>query len=447
MMRPTEGETVTAQIADPPNVVYIHSHDTGRYVQPYGYAVPTPNTQRLAEEGALFRNAFSAAPTCSPSRAALLTGECPHCCGMFGLVNRGFDLELRGHHLVRTLNAAGYTTALAGTQHVARDIATIGYDQVFKSGDQDAGAISSVARDFLTSAPAEPFFLDAGFIDTHRPFPHSGEDDDPRYLRPPAPIPDTAATRRDMAGYIASARRLDAGIGAILAALDETGVAGRTLVICTTDHGPAFPAMKCNLTAHGTGVMLILRGPGGFTGGQVSDALVSQLDLYPTICDLAGIPHPEWLQGASLLPLIHGEQEHIHDAIFAEVSYHAAYEPMRSVRTDRWSYIRRFDGRDRPVLPNCDDGPSKTIWLETGWPDRPVAPEQLFDLAFDPQERANLAADPDHDAVRAEMATRLDQWMRETDDPLLRGPVPAPSGARLNNPDDRSTADPLSVVP
>ena len=65
-----------------PNVLYLHSHDTGRYVQPYGYDVPTPNIQRLAEQGILFRQAFCAAPTCSPSRAALLTGQCAHSSGM-----------------------------------------------------------------------------------------------------------------------------------------------------------------------------------------------------------------------------------------------------------------------------------------------------------------------------------------------------------------------------
>ena len=71
-----------------PNILYIHSHDTGRLTSPYGYSVPTPNLHRLASEGILFRQAFCAAPTCSPSRASLLTGECAHSNGMLGLVNR-----------------------------------------------------------------------------------------------------------------------------------------------------------------------------------------------------------------------------------------------------------------------------------------------------------------------------------------------------------------------
>ena len=101
-----------------PNIVYIHSHDTGRYVQPYGHAIPTPNIQSLAEKGVLFRNAFCANPTCSPSRAALLTGQWAHSCGMGGLANRGWSLPVPEHLIPYTLNKAGYITALAGFQHV-----------------------------------------------------------------------------------------------------------------------------------------------------------------------------------------------------------------------------------------------------------------------------------------------------------------------------------------
>jgi len=76
-----------------PNILYLHSHDTGRTIQPYGHAVATPHLQRLADQGVLFRRAFCAAPTCSPSRAALLTGQCPHSSGMLGLAHRGFRLN------------------------------------------------------------------------------------------------------------------------------------------------------------------------------------------------------------------------------------------------------------------------------------------------------------------------------------------------------------------
>ncbi|MCB0172753.1 MAG: sulfatase-like hydrolase/transferase, partial [Anaerolineae bacterium] len=110
------------------NILYLHSHDTGRYIQPYGHAVPTPHLQQLAEEGVLFRRAFSAAPTCSPSRACLLTGQSAHSNGMLGLAHRGFTLNDYHQHLVHTLRRAGYYSALVGIQHIAADTAAIGYD-------------------------------------------------------------------------------------------------------------------------------------------------------------------------------------------------------------------------------------------------------------------------------------------------------------------------------
>jgi arylsulfatase A-like enzyme len=249
-------------------------------------------------------------------------------------------------------------------------------------------------------------------------------------------------TRADMAAYIASARVLDDGVGAVLDALAASGRAEQTLVISTTDHGIAFPGMKGGLLDHGIGVSLIMRGPGGFTGGRVVDGMVSQIDLFPTLCELLAIPSPRWLQGASFLPLVRGERADGDEAVYAEVTYHAAYEPQRAVRTKRWKYIRRFGERRGPVLPNVDDSPSKDVWLAHRWCECILAAEQLYDLIFDPNEACNRAADPAYAAVRQEMANRLARWMFDTDDPLLRGPVSAPPGAAINDPNGASPGEP-----
>jgi N-sulfoglucosamine sulfohydrolase len=410
----------------PPNIVYLHSHDTGRYVQPYGHRVPTPNIQRLAEQGVLFRQAFSAAPVCSPSRAALLTGEYSHANGMLGLAHRGYRLTDYRHHLVHTLRDAGYTSALVGEQHLSIDPADLGYDRVVE-------VASNRARDVAPAAAAlrlpEPFFLSVGFFETHRDFPLA---DDARYTLPPANLPDTAATRADMAGFDASARALDDGVGTVLDALAED-----TLVILTTDHGLAFPGAKATLTDRGIGVMLIVRGP-GFRGGEVSDALVSQIDIFPTLCDLAGIERPAWLCGTSLL----GEPR---DAVFAEITYHAAYEPQRAVRTRRYKYIQRFDnGHQGPVLANIDDSPSKDYLLDHGLADRVLPAEELYDLVLDPSEAANIVAE--QPTIAAELRARLARWMEETDDPLLRGPVEPAAGTQLNHPQQRSPSDPTTTA-
>jgi len=420
-----------------PNILYIHSHDTGRYVQPYGHAVPTPNIQRLAEQGILFRQAFCANPTCSASRAALLTGRWPHCSGMIGLAHRGFKLNDYGQHIVHTLRRAGYHSVLAGVQHVAGPATDIGYDEILDIGpDARSPEFSEAVAEHIRGGMKQPFFLSVGYGLTHRVFPEPGVEEDERYCLPPAPLPDTPRTRHDMACFKAAARQLDEGMGTVLAALDAADLTGNTLVICTTDHGIAFPAMKCNLTHHGAGVMLILRGPGGFAGGKVCDALVSHVDVFPTICELLGMERPGWLQGESMMPLMRGEADEIREELFIEVTYHAAYEPMRAVRTKRHSYVRRFDGRCSPVLANCDASQSKDVWLEAGWKDIAPDAEQLYDLAFDPNEVRNLADEAAYAEVLNDMRGRLDRYMRQTDDPLLEGPVPMPEGTWANDPDD-----------
>src|SRR3954465_15718041 len=117
-------------MSDRPNILYLHSHDTGRYIQPYGHQVPTPNIQRLADQGMLFREAFCAAPTCSGSRACLLTGQWGHNNGMTGLAHRGWQLNDYNQHIVHTLRGAGYWSGLIGEQHLSVDPEILGYDRV-----------------------------------------------------------------------------------------------------------------------------------------------------------------------------------------------------------------------------------------------------------------------------------------------------------------------------
>lgn len=423
-----------------PNIIYVHSHDTGRYIQPYGYAVPTPNLQRFAQQGVVFRNAFSVAPNCSPSRSALVTGHAPHCNGMNGLAHRGFSLVDITQHILHTLRPAGYHSSLFGVQHVAKQPHDIGYDHVWVESGRAANVVQA-ARDFLQRVP-QPFYMEIGFFETHREFPHH-DDADITYCRPPAPVPDTPETRRDMAAFIASATILDDGIGVIMQALCEAGLVENTLMFYTTDHGPAFPGMKTTLTNHGIGVPLIVRGPGGFVGPQMIDAAVTHMDIFPTVCELVGLPAPAWLQGKSLLPLVRGDVDVLHAQLFAEVTYHAAYEPMRAVHTSRYKYIKRFDGRTTPVRPNVDDSPSKTLWHDHGWGERPIDSELLYDLMFDPHEAHNLVDDAHYADTLTDMRARLWCWMTETHDPLLAGVVPLPAGAQANDVDDYSPTGPL----
>lgn len=446
-----------------PNILYIHSHDTGRYIQPLGYPVSTGHLQSLAEEGVLFRANHCICPTCSPSRSALLTGTYPHENGMLGLTHRGFSLHDYGQHMAQVLGSFGYRTALSGVQHVASQESAaaagfgspwqqIGYDEYV--ADERTAEIG--AAEWLRSRAdtTTPFFLSVGFHETHRVFPDiaAGDAEDPRYTLPPAPLPDTPETRLDMARFRKMAHELDRKIGVVLSALRESGTYENTLIIATTDHGIAFPRMKCNLHDSGTGTFLIMRAgsriaDGSFAGGKVVDAVTTHMDIFPTVLDILGADPAPGHRGSSLLPLLAPEAtvdpsrpDALHDAIFGEMTFHSAYEPMRSVRTSRYKYIRRYDGRLRPVLANVDPGESKSSWIEHGWEHQRPAEELLFDLVFDPHESNNLATEPRAASVFQEMRSRLDRHLDETDDPIRSGVILPPAGAKITSADSYDSA-------
>jgi len=415
-----------------PNIVYIHSHDSGRCVSPYGYAMPTPHIQRFAEQGVTFRNAFCAAPSCSPSRAALLTGAYPHSNGMNGLVHRGaFALNDYSQHILHTLRGCGYHTILGGLQHIAQDTEAIGFDRVLGPAQHRQACVEKVVprvEQFLDARPTEPFFLDAGFNETHKIgpgglcYPSSGNSVDPRYVRPPSCLPDTPETRLATAQYQEDVRVLDRGVGAVLDALDRNGLAENTLVLLTTDHGLPMPRMKRTLSDHGLGVMLMMRGPESFTGGRVIDGLISQVDVFPTVCDLLDVSAPDWLQGVSFLPLVEGTVERTRDHIFAELTYHTDYVPKRAVRGERYKYVRLYDP-DSPTQ-DSDGGPAFELWRAHGWPECVNQPEQLYDLLFDPAEANNVVSHPDYRDLAATLGVVLDAHLARTQDPIVDGPIP-----------------------
>lgn len=440
-----------------PSVIFMHSHNTGRFVQLFGHDVPTPNLQRLAREGVLFRKAFATAPTCSPSRASFLSGMFPHSCGMLGLAHRGFAMPDQGVHIVRTLARYDYRTALAGVEHTAPDPVSVGYEQTLSTSDinypwlADTPEPVAAAVRFLTEAHDRPFFLSIELNATHRPFPpadpasHPAEDS--RYRAPPPAVPDVPEIRADMALFKAGTREMDEAYGAVLAALDSSGLSENTLVCCFTDHALQFPRHMCDLLDSGSGVYLVLRGPGSFTGGRVVESLVSLMDLAPTVYDVAGIAPPPHVQGSLLLPLVSDAAVDIHDAVFAESNFHAAYEPMRCVRTARYKYIRRFDVRDRLVRPNSDDNVIKQFLLARGGDDLGRDQEMLCDFVFDPTEMNNRIDDAALAGVADDVRTRLDDWMRRTSDPLCAaGRLASPPNAMVNHPDDTRPNDPLILA-
>ncbi|MDD3335450.1 MAG: sulfatase [Eubacteriales bacterium] len=429
------------------NVLYMHTHDSGRYWQPYGYPIPMPNTMKLSDQSVLFRNAYCGGPTCSPSRAALTCGQACHSTGLLGLAHRGFALADRKRHLSSYLATQGFETVLCGVQHEADGDSELGYTRILPFEDWiHTPGLDTVAWDqtnartvaaFLKEEHDKPFFLSYGMFNTHRPYPnHALHHINPDRVMPPQTVADTPENREDMADYQCSAQVADACVGIVLDALRETGHEDDTVVLLTTDHGIAWPFMKCNLYDSGIGVAMLLRYPGNPAAGKTCEHLVSQVDVFPTLCELLGIEKPDWLQGYSMLPAIQ-KDEPIRDAVFAEVNYHAAYEPMRCVRTERYKLIVRYDDYLGVVAPNIDASPSKETLHAAGYLDTLRPREELFDLTVDPMERHNLVHDPFCLSVYQDLQRRLTQWMAETEDPLLhcRYRIPAPKNARVNRRD------------
>jgi len=430
------------------NIIYLHTHDTGRCISPYGYAVDTPHLAALSQDAALFRQAFDCCPTCSPARASLLTGQYPHQCGMTGLAHRGFKLNDASRHLASFLNAHGFETILAGVQHeVAGEATQIGYERSLQfHGDLPQTDVArqrmaidehntESACDFLKEPHTRPFFLSLGLVSTHRCFPVTPDpEDNPDYMRAPAPIPDTPECRLDWARFATMVRVVDTCFGKVLDTLRETNLLDNSMIIVTSDHGPAFPGMKCCLTDAGCGIPLIIRIP-EIANRFVTDSLVSHLDVFPTVCDWLGITPPDWLEGHSLIPMLQRQISDLRDCVFAELSFHAATEIMRSARTKRYRYVKRFDSFPKTILPNIDNGDIKDFQIkEANLAERPRGSEELlFDLYYDPAECHSVASQPEYSDVLKDMRNRLSQWMIQTSDPLATtGTITPPPEAFLD---------------
>ena len=415
-----------------PNVVVVITHDTGRHIGPYDARVATPNLDRVAREGVLFEQPFSAAPQCSPSRASLLTGLAPHSHGLIGLVHRGFRLAPASFErtLPKVLGAAGYHTALFGFQHEAPEARDLGYDTVVQvPGRQSCAIVALLAAEYLASAPAEPFFAMVGFAETHRLWePTTTPLDD---VQVPPYLPDLPAVRRDVADLNAQVEKVDQAIGAILAALDRLGLAERTLFVYTTDHGLPFPHAKATLFDPGVTISLLARGPGGLMGGKRLGGLVANVDLYTTVLELCGVTPPSGTQGVSLLPLVRGEATKVRDYVYPENNYQNAYDPQRVIRDERFKLYLSFADRPMMLATHAEGTFVKDYFRDQGYYTRPRPREMLFDIAADPLEQRNVAEEPAYQAVRDRLRQDLERWRRETDDPLLHGDLPAPEGARL----------------
>ena len=408
-----------------PNVVYIDCHDLGDwlgcYQRPY---LHTPQLDGLAAGGARFTQHIATAPICMPSRASIYTGLMPHEVGVTGQESLQADATC----LAARFRDAGYRTVVCGRLMILNDPRWAGFSEQLAAEDADKPAAAAA---FITGqgAAAEPFLLSVSLMQCHRPF---GSRYDPELvdrIAVPGYLPDTDATRRDLATLAWQVSDLDARIGRILAAIDTAGLRESTLVVFTTEHGPAVARAKHTTYDSGLRTALLLRLPGVISAGTTIDRLTSNVDLLPTLADLCGLPAPAGIHGMSCASdLTGGHAAPLREWAFSEFNWGRRsgrwyYTPSRSIRSARFQLIRSY--RRIPIY--VDSG-----WLARyagnraaveQWYGAPLPDTQLFDLAADPFELHNVAGTPDLASVQTDMEGRLDQHLRATGDPVLDGPV------------------------
>jgi len=417
-----------------PHVVQITCHDLGRFLGCYGVAtVRTPHLDALAAAGVRFERAFCTSPGCSPSRSSLAAGRYPHANGVMGLAHDGFgwDLSPGEQHVAGLLAGHGYETHLFGLQHVTMQIERLGFDHVHRRGL--GPAVAEDVEAVLAAGPfAGPLYLEINLEEPHRPYDQGGvQPDASAGITVPPWLPDTDAAREEFAALQGAVHAADTAIGRILAAIDATGLTETALVVFTTDHGLAMPRAKCTLYDAGIGVALIARWPaGGLRAGSTVSALISNVDVLPTLLEATGVPGPGNLHGRSFLPLLRGGTLEARQEVFAEKTFHSYYDPIRAIRTDRYKLIRNFETCFLVEVPgDVQLGAIYRTELER-YVSATHPDIEIYDLFTDPDEQRNLAGRPEFAEVERDLDARLWRWMGETGDPLLNGLVPSPAYRR-----------------
>ena len=412
-------------------------HDLGRYLGCYGIdTVRTPNLDAMAKAGIQFAQAFACAPQCSPARAAMTTGRHPHATGVLGLTHGRFAWDLTDDQLTlpQYLATQGYHTVLAGLQHETNRTQRLGFDERIAPcpGPEFVGIsckdIAAGACEFFDQQTREskPFFMQVGFFEPHRaPGSSTGftpglmfDDQD---VTLPDYVQDSPEVRQEFLEFQAAVQLVDQAVGTMFESLNQAGLADNTLVVFTADHGMPFPRAKCTLYDAGLEVPLLMSGPNlPMPPACQYDGLFSMIDLYPTLCHMLGLPIPAQVQGISHVDFLMGD-ESSQEAIFAQMTFHDYYDPLRSIRTENYKLIVSFEATRSWMDPTQQWHHRSAIHPSLEKPGMRHPPIRLFDLKKDPNEFNNLADDAAYGPVRKKLSEQLLNWMQQTKDPVLQG--------------------------
>ena len=410
----------------------------------------TPNMDRLAREGALFKRAFVATPVCSPSRASFMTGKYGTQVAITDWINPmqakdGVGLPDHAIPWPLVLQRAGYVTGMIGKWHLGAldrfHPTKKGFNHFFgflgggntpmnptleRNGKAEAlsGSLPDILVDdaigFIRTNKDRPFALCLHFREPHAPYaPVPKEDSEPfKDLDPTVPkYPDldVAKAKKLTREYYASIHSVDRNLGRLLAELESLGLLENTIILFTSDHGynighhgiwhkgngqwllRANTARRPNMYETSLAVPLLIRWPRIVKGGTRIDHMVSNIDTFASVLGMLGVEAPEGYrqEGKDFSPLLRGQKIAWRDAAFAQYDLqNGPLSRMRSIHTGRWHLVRQY-------LDN-------------------TMPDELFDLEADPGEEKNLYNDPNHRAMRDQLQARLTEWMRSVDDPLLK---------------------------
>ena len=433
----------------PMNVLFITADDLGLQLSCYGETlIETPNLDRLAAGGVQFNIAYVAQASCSPSRSAMFTGLHTHATGQFGLTNSGLSLhpELRGRTIPNLLKKAGYRTGIIGKLHVAPED-SFQWDSRSKVNTRDVKSVAERVRGFFAADAGKPFFMMVNYSDPHA-WRESRKSPDwsfpPQWFGlPENPLPpsektifpfqqiDTEAMRVRTAGYYNAVQRLDDGIGMLMQALEETGHADDTLVIFVGDHGPPFCRGKTTVYEAGLRIPFLVCWP-GVSKPMKTDAMVSTIDVLPTILDATGVEKPAAMHGRSLRPVLQERDAEWRKYLVGEFHFHGRHPfyPRRAIRDHRYKLIHNLlAGKAKPNTGIDGDPAFKTAMTDAyegtdvGRAFRTFAhpPEfELYDLEKDPVEFHNLAGRDEVADIEKRLKEALLEYRRETSDPFLK---------------------------
>jgi len=440
---------------EPVNIVLFIADDlAANDIGPYGNrVVQTPNIDRLAKEGILFSEVFASSPTCSPSRASIYTGMMP------------FHNGAHANHTgikegVRTLpdymKEFGYAVALAGKYHIgpkrAYPFELIHNTNVPERGHEGDGVLwtdlnMGPVDNWLDQASSKdnPFML---VVNDHSP--HVIWPEDPAYNPSDVDIPsrhvDTDDTRESRARYYTDITKMDRNVGKLLTSLKKYKLDKKTVVIFTADQGPQWAFGKWSLYDYGMQVPLLVTWPGVIEGGTDSDALVSLVDLLPTLVEIAGgspPAKPERIDGESFLPVLLGQTDEQRKIVFGSHTGDRTMNrsPMRMLRTKRYKYILNLapEIRYQTHMDQAEDHDGGReywpSWQSKSYTSKHAAsvlwryhnrpPEELYDVKSDPKETINLVGNQHYADLLEQFRSEIEKW-REQQGDTETGPYQPP---------------------